>query len=231
MAIHTETVSIPLENGESVSGVLSLPVSGMKAVTTGVIIAHGAGNDMHNPLIVGLAEGLAAGGKATLRFNFPYREKGKKSPDSQKKLIHTWRCAFEYFRSRCSLSMNDIVAAGKSMGGRVASQMAAEGLLPADRLIFLGYPLHAPGRKDRIRDAHLYQIRVPMLFFAGTRDPLCDLSLLKGVLNRLTSPWDLEVVEGGNHSFDLPKSARRTPTEVHNRMLQHILAWLSMPLR
>jgi predicted alpha/beta-hydrolase family hydrolase len=193
----------------------------------GVVLAHGAGNDMNHPLIVSLADGLAEGGFAALRFNFPYREKGRKAPDSQSRLVSTWQSVFAFFRSQCGLTMARIAAAGKSMGGRVASQMAADGFLPADRLIFLGYPLHAPGRKDRLRDAHLYRIRVPMLFFAGTRDSLCDLGLLKGVLQRLDAPWDLEVIEGGNHSFELPKSARTEPAELNARILRRTLSWLS----
>lgn len=229
MPIHTRNVSIPLDGGESVSGVLATPGAGVDQVPAGVIIAHGAGNDMHNPLIVALADGLAAGGSATLRFNFLYREKGKKSPDSQKKLVHTWGRAFEFFRAGCGLAMDRVVAAGKSMGGRVASQMAADNLLAADQLVFLGYPLHAPGKKDRLRDAHLYRIRVPMLFFAGTRDTLCDLSLLKGVLDRLEAPWNLEVIDGGNHSFDLPKAAQTEPAVVQARILQRTLSWLSTP--
>ena len=120
----------------------------------------------------------------------------------------------------------EIVAAGKSMGGRVASQMVAEGLLPASRLIFLGYPLHPPGRKERVRDAHLYHIRVPMLFFAGTRDPLCDLEQLKGVLERLEAPSDLNTIEGGDHSFRLRKEADTTQQQVYDRILHTTADWL-----
>jgi predicted alpha/beta-hydrolase family hydrolase len=229
MAPSTRHLSIPLESGDAVSAVLTAPSAGVTHVPMGVVIAHGAGNDMHHPLITFLADGLAADGFATLRFNFPYREKGKKAPDPQNKLIHTWKNVFEFFRSRCGLTMARITAAGKSMGGRVASQMAAEGLLPVDRLVFLGYPLHAPGRKAKLRDAHLYRIRVPMLFFAGTRDTLCDLELLRGVLERIDTPWELEVIDGGNHSFELPKSARGDPAELNARIRQRTSGWLSSP--
>ena len=102
--------------------------------------------------------------------------------------------------------VNRIIAVGKSMGGRVASQMVAEGLMDVAGLIFLGYPLHAPGKKDQLRDAHLYRIRVPMLFFAGSKDPLCNMDKLNTVLDNLPSYHDLEIIEGGNHSFNLPKS-------------------------
>ena len=118
------------------------------------------------------------------------------------------------------------MAAGKSLGGRIASQMAAEGDLPVERLIFLGYPLHPPGKKDKVRDAHLYRITIPMLFFAGTRDSLCDMQLLREVLARVAAPWELEVIEGGDHSFQVPKSYAIKPTEIHERILCRTVEWL-----
>ena len=113
------------------------------------------------------------------------------------------------------------------MGGRIASQMVADGRLPVEQLIFLGYPLHAPGKKERLRDQHLYRIKIPMRFFAGTRDQLCDLELLRGVLSRLTVPWDLEVIEGGDHSFNVPKSLHINPHEIYGRILDKFLVWLA----
>jgi hypothetical protein len=112
------------------------------------------------------------------------------------------------------------------MGGRVASQMVAERQLSVNRLIFLGYPLHAPGKKDRLRDAHLYRIQMPMLFFAGTRDTLCDLDLLKTVLDRLTAPWDLEVIEGGDHSFRVPNNHPISQDDTHAQILRAATSWL-----
>jgi len=112
------------------------------------------------------------------------------------------------------------------MGGRVASQMVADGLLPASRLIFLGYPLHGLGKTDKLRDAHLYRIKIPMLFFVGTRDRLCDLAQLEGVLGKLEAPWNLETIEGGDHSFRLPKSALTTQQEVFEKILKNTLEWL-----
>jgi hypothetical protein len=104
--------------------------------------------------------------------------------------------------------------------------MAAEGILPAEGLIFLGYPLHPPGKKEKLRDAHLYRITVPMLFFAGTRDSLCDLGLLRGVLERLAAPCRLETIEGGDHSFRVPKAAGLPEREVHRRITEHTRRWL-----
>ncbi len=219
-------VAIPLSENETVSGVLGIPQEFEPGRTPALIVAHGAGNDMHTPLLVHFCAGLARAGYLSLRFNFPYKEKGRKMPDPPDKLVQTWKAAFEFVVSHPEFWTSRIVAAGKSMGGRIASQMAADGLLPAKALVFLGYPLHPPGKKDKLRDAHLYHIAVPMLFFAGTRDSLCDIELLQKVLNRLPAPWELETIAGGDHSFALPKSMKATEEEVHERILQRTLSWL-----
>ena len=219
-------VTIPVSADESVSGVLAVPEGFEAGRTAAVIVAHGAGNDMHTPLLVRFTEGLGRAGFLGLRFNFPYMEKGRKAPDPAEKLIRTWQAAFEFVRDHPEFGTPHIVTAGKSMGGRIASQMAAEGQLAAKALVFLGYPLHPPGRKDQLRDAHLYRLTVPMLFFAGTRDPLCDLGLLKPVVGRLQAPTVLEVVEGGDHSFVLPKSSKISEEQVYNEILKRTIAWL-----
>ena len=226
----TCNLSIPVGDTESVSGILSVPDNFDLYKTIGVIFAHGAANDMYNPLIRFVARGMYQAGYLTLRFNFLYMEKGKKSPDSQAKLVQTWQSVFHFLSNHPKFSPQTIVACGKSMGGRVASQMVAEGQLPVNSLIFLGYPLHAPGKKDQLRDAHLYQIPIPMLFFAGTRDTLCDLDRLKTVLNRLTAPWDLEVVEGGDHSFRVPKTHPISQDDTHAQILQVATSWLGKQL-
>lgn len=222
----SERVSIPVGEAECVSGVICLPEQIQAGKRTGVILAHGAGNDMEHPLIVLLSTGLCKAGYAALRFNFPYREKGRKAPDTQDTLILTWQSVFQFLKEDCEHGTDRIVAAGKSMGGRVASQMVADGLLPASRLVFLGYPLHSPGRKEKMRDAHLYRIQIPMLFFAGTRDRLCDITQLKGVLGRLKAPWHLEMVQGGDHSFRVLKSAGMPQQEVYQRILNKTEEWL-----
>ena len=160
-------VSIPVGNTESVSGILSAPENYKPAKTVGVIFAHGAANDMNNALLKFISNGLSNAGYLTLRFNFPYKEKGKSAPDSQAKLVQTWQSVYRFLNTHPQFRTESIIACGKSMGGRVASQMVADGLLPVKKLVFLGYPLHAPGKKDQLRDAHLYQIQIPMLFFAG----------------------------------------------------------------
>ncbi len=221
--MKNDKVVIPVGEGMEVSGVLSLPDGEVKK---GVILAHGAGNDMNQPMLVFLAEGLARAGYPALRFNFLYKEQGKKAPDGPEKLYQAWEGAYRFLSEHPVCRPKHIAAAGKSMGGRIASQMVADGRLPVEQLIFLGYPLHAPGKKDKLRDRHLYGIKIPMRFFAGTRDQLCDLESLRGVLSRLTAPSDLEVVEGGDHSFNVPKSMGAQPHDIYGRILNRALAWL-----
>lgn len=224
--MKSKKIVIPLGEGENISGVLSVPEGFKKGEGCGVIIAHGAGKDMTHQLLVSFSEGLVLAGYITMRFNFPYKEKGKKAPDPPKKLEHTWLSAFDYFRKESGFSPDRIFAAGKSMGGRIASQLIAGGKLPAGRLILLGYPLHPPGRKEKLRDAHLYDIKVPMLYFAGTRDSLCDLGLLKDVLKRLKAPWDLAIIDGGDHSFKRSKSYGPSEQEVYGLILDKTISWL-----
>ena len=223
--MKSEIIEIPVSDSEKIPGILSIPDAGQ--VDTGVILAHGAGGDMNNPMLTFLAEGLADAGYLALRFNFLYREKGRKSPDRREVLYSAWQGAYRVLAEHPDYRPKHIVGAGKSMGGRIASQMVAEKKLPVERLIFLGYPLHAPGRKDKLRDGHLYEISIPMLFFAGTRDQLCDLQLLKQVLSRVIAPWQLEIIEGGDHSFHVPKSYAIDPAEIDGRILRRIIEWLS----
>jgi predicted alpha/beta-hydrolase family hydrolase len=201
-----------------------MPGAGEKR--TAVIVAHGAGNDMDTPLITSFADGLCAAGYPALRFNFLYKEEGRSAPDRQEVLVSTWGAVFAHARQFLAGKVDLWVAAGKSMGGRVASQMAAEGLLRVDGLIFLGYPLHPANDTGRLRDSHLYEIDVPMLFFAGTRDPLCSLPLLKGVLERLRAPRELLTIEGGDHSFHVPKSLHRQEEDIFSEIAGKAVEWL-----
>ncbi len=224
--MKTIRVAIPLKTGEQVSGVVSEPDGFEAGKTPGIVFAHGAANDMDNPLIVFLSQALCETGYLTLRFNFLYKEKGKASPDSQATLVGTWQSVCRFLKVDKRFQTHDIIAAGKSMGGRVASQMAAEGILPARCLVFLGYPLHAPGKRNRLRDDHFHRIKLPMLFIAGTRDPFADLALLKIVLGRLNSPWELEIIDGGDHSLTLPKTAETTQRKVYERISEKMISWL-----
>ena len=223
--MNNEAVVIPVGSHVHVSGVLTVREGPSRE--RGVILAHGANNDMNHPLLAFFAEGLADCGCVVLRFNFLYREKGKQSIDSQEVLDLTWQSAYHFLASHPVYHPKEIVGAGKSLGGRIASQSVAAGTLPVERLIFLGYPLHAPGKTDKLRDRHLYVIKIPMLFFAGTKDPFADLGQLQPVLSRLSAPWELVTIEGGDHSFHVPRAVVVGQQEIYESMLRKICDWLA----
>jgi predicted alpha/beta-hydrolase family hydrolase len=219
--IETTRVRIAVEGSGEVSAVLARPSGRRTRPETGFVVAHGAGNDMEAALVVAVAEGLARRGHLTLRFNFPYKEAGRKPPDRMPVLERAYRAAIARLRGERPAR---VVLAGKSMGGRVASMLAAEGE-PSDGLVFLGYPLHAAGKKTALRDAHLPAITAPMLFLEGTRDPHCDLDLLRPVLAKLGPRATLHVIDDGDHSLDVPKRAGRTREDVQAEVLTTIDAW------
>lgn len=163
-----------------------------------VVLAHGAGAGMEHPFLAGLAHALNDDGVATLRFNFPYREAGKRFPDRPPLAIAAWRAAMEAAASRSD--GEPLWAAGKSFGGRMASMAVAEGM-PAAGLVYLGYPLHAPGKPEKLRDEHLYGLTLPMLFLQGTRDTFATPELLENVVARIGPTATIEWWEGGDHSF------------------------------
>jgi len=219
-------IRIPVERQRFVEGRLDIPDGEGGAGRTAVVMAHGAANDMHEPLLHYLAEGLCAAGYLSLRFNFPYRTEGRKRPDSQRILESAWLETVNWLLNQEDFPVERVVAGGKSMGARVASQLGGAGRLEADRFAFWGYPLHPPGRKSQMRDGHLDPIRQPMLFVTGTRDAFCDLALMRGVVERLGKRATLEVVEEGDHSFRLPKSSQTRQEAVYAHILERTLAWL-----
>jgi uncharacterized protein len=162
-----------------------------------LVLAHGAGGGMDTALLQGFAEGVAAAGVTCLRFNFAYSEAGRRSPDRESALREVSSAAFMAGADLGAPTW----AGGKSLGGRIASMMEADGEIGADGLVFVGYPLHPPGKPNRIRDSHLDAVTVPMLFLQGTADPFARLDLLEGVVKRLGDRATLHPVEGGDHSF------------------------------
>ena len=225
--IITEKVTIPVGDRGNTSGILDKPAS--KTGQRAVIVAHGAGNDMTTPLLAAFAAGLAEAGYPVLRFNFLYSDHGKKAPDRPDVLMDAWRAAYVALREIMGPGITTVTAAGKSLGGRMASMMIADGALDVDSLIFLGYPLHPMDDKEKLRDQHLYRIKVPMLFFEGTRDPLCDLDKLNPVLKKLQTPWELFTIEGGDHSFHVPKSFGLSNEEIFTRITAKSIDWLARP--
>lgn len=152
---------------------------------------------MNNALLVAFAEGLAGSGVACMRFNFPFSEKKRRSPDSAAVLSATWALALEVAKGRASR----VWVGGKSMGGRYASMMVAQGA-EVDGLIFLGYPLHAAGRTEKLRSDHWSKIKVPALFIQGTSDPMAKWDLLNKELKKMPNAR-IHPVEGGGHSFEV----------------------------
>jgi predicted alpha/beta-hydrolase family hydrolase len=221
-----EYVFIPAERGDRTTSVVSCPENYDPAARPAVILAHGAENDMFHPLLVHMSHVLELAGYLCVRFNFRYRDKGRKKPDSDDVLIETWRRVFYYYKEHPAYSPAKVVLVGKSMGGRIASLAVAAEIMDPDGLIFLGYPLHSPGKKDVIRDAHLHKITLPMLFFTGSRDPFCDNAVLKDALGRIKAPWTLELIEDADHSFKMPAHSDMTEEQVYARILGKTLHWL-----
>ena len=175
---------------------------------------------MRHPFMETIAKGLAAADVSVVRFNFAYAERGKKSPDKQPVLEATYRAVIDEVRPTGTL-----VLGGKSMGGRIASHVVAEGVA-ADGLLFLGYPLHPPGRPERMRDAHLRAIETPMLFVEGTRDPFCPLETLERVRKDLSAPSHVAVIDDGDHSFRVRKSSGRSTEDAWNEVVGAAVNWL-----
>ncbi len=170
-----------------------------------LVLAHGAGSGMRSPFMAGFAEEAGRLGVATLRFEFPYMRAGRRAPDRPAVLIEAWGEAFAEGVGRAD--GRPVFAGGKSMGGRIASMAAAEGMAVAG-LVFLGYPLHPPGRPEKIRDAHLGDVPVPMLFLQGSRDPFARPELLAAVIARLGPRAEYVEIGGGDHSFRVPGGPR-----------------------
>lgn len=217
---------IDIGAGRSVSAVIGLPSGPPRQPVTTVILAHGAGNDMHTPFLSAVHEGMAARGYAAVKFNFPYTEIGRRAPDPASVLEACYQSVLAAVRANERLAPGRIVIGGKSLGGRMATHLAAGGAATAG-VVLLGYPLHPPGRTDKLRVAHLARIRVPMLFFAGTRDALCQLDLLRQTLQALPAPTTLHVIDGGDHSFNLPKRMQRDAYSVWDEIVAATADWIN----
>jgi len=190
---------------------------------TVVVLGHGAGGTRETPMLVALAAALEGSGRAALLYNFPYSEKRSRRPDPPAVLEAATREAGELARAESGASR--VVHGGRSMGGRIASQVVAAGA-PAEGLVFLGYPLHPPGQPEKRREAHLPSIAAPMLFVGGTRDAFARPDLLAALLERLGERAERHDVEGADHSFGVLKRSGRTPADVEDEVRGAVLAWL-----
>jgi predicted alpha/beta-hydrolase family hydrolase len=195
--------------GESRSAVSAAWIVPPKAPAW-LVVAHGAGAGMDHPFLAGFCRAMAEEGVATARFNFHYANAGRRSPDAEPSLRAAW---MEAFAGASALAGGlPVFAGGKSLGGRIASMCVADGMEAAG-LVFLGYPLHPPGRPERLRAEHLARIRVPMLFLQGTSDPFARPELIRDVVKGLGKRATLETIEGGDHSFN-ERGRKTDPREV-----------------
>lgn len=194
-----------------------------------LILAHGAGGNQTSPFMVHFATALAARGIDTVTFNFAYSEEGRRVPDRNDKLEACWRKVIEVFHEGAFCQHPDrrkLIIGGKSMGGRIASQVAGANGDEIAGLVFIGYPLHPPGRPDKPRTKHLPDIHAPMLFVQGSRDAFGAPGELTPIIRNLTPPADLCIVDGGDHSFKIPKKAAASQEQVYNFVIDEIERWL-----
>jgi predicted alpha/beta-hydrolase family hydrolase len=215
-----QRLEIALPNAGAVSALLDLPQQAHACY----VFAHGAGAGMMHPFMAAVASGLAERGIATMRYQFPYMEKGSKRPDPPVVAHGAVRAAVAEAARRCpGLSL---IAGGKSFGGRMTSQAQASApLAGVHGLAFFGFPLHPAGKPSDDRAKHLYEIKIPLLFLQGTRDSLAELKLLEPVIKRLGRSATLHRVEAADHSFHVPARSGRSDAEAMREILDAFADW------
>ncbi len=216
-----QSVTITLADAESVSGLLQLPADARGCY----VLAHGAGAGMTHPFMTAIANGLAERGVATLRYQCPYMERRSKRPDAPKVAHAAVRAAVAEAARR--LPEVPLFAGGKSFGGRMTSQAQAAAPLAGVRgLVFLGFPLHPPGKPSNERARHLFDVSIPMLFLQGTRDEFADLQLLEPLGRELGDRATLKLFPDADHSFHVPARSGRKDTEVRGEVLDTMADWI-----
>lgn len=207
---------------------IAYPPSKKERLPASIVLGHGAGANQASPFMVRIATDLAERGVGCLTFNFLYTEQGRKLPDRNDALELCYRKVIEAFHAGKFpvLGKGELVIGGKSMGGRIASQVASKGDVDIAGLVFLGYPLHPPGNPAKLRDAHLPSIREPMLFIQGAKDAFGTPEELRPILKRLKSPVELCPIDEADHSLKVPKKASRSQAEVDAFVLDTIEAWI-----
>ena len=208
--------------GEETSAIFEPATSGEQGIV--FVCAHGAGGNMNDRGIVQTASTIRSRGLGVVRFNFLYKEQKSGRPDPMPRLKECITAVVS--RVRDEIEPTTLIIGGRSMGGRAASMLAADGFA-CDGLLLLAYPLHPPGKPDQLRDAHLPAIKVPVICFNGTRDPFCTPALMEEVLKRVKTEWEMHWVEGADHSFHVLKSSGRTDAEVLGGIGNAIEQWVS----
>ena len=220
-----ERLRVEVSPQESTTAIV-YPAAAKHRAGVALILGHGAGAGQTSDFMKSFAVGLAARGIDIATFNFLYTEQGRRLPDPNDRLEACWPTVIDAVRARITSDGDALAIGGKSMGGRIASQVAAAGISGLAGLVFLGYPLHPPGRPDRLRSKHLSAIRAPMLFVQGSRDPFGSLEELCPITSSFEPAADLYVVEGGDHSFKVRKGTGVGQEDVYRAIQDHIAAWL-----
>jgi uncharacterized protein len=220
-AVSAQQLRIETADGSSVSALVLRPPQARACY----VLAHGAGAGMSHPSMEAIAAGLGERGLATLRYQFPYMEKGSKRPDPPAVAHATVRAAVAE-AARCCAGLH-LFAGGRSFGGRMTSQAQALAPLAGVRgLAFLSFPLHPAGKPSSDRAKHLAEVRIPMLFLQGTRDALAELKLLEPVVKSLGSRATLHLVKEADHSFHVLARSGRNDREVLDEVLDALVAWI-----
>jgi predicted alpha/beta-hydrolase family hydrolase len=229
MTSEPTKLSVTVNDTDSVTALLYLAPKKQRAAIS-LILGHGAGAGQLHPFMTLFANGLAARGIDVITFNFSYMEQRRHVPDPKAKLESCYRAVIDAAEKHKNLKVNHLAIGGKSMGGRIASQVAAESPeLDLAGLVFLGYPLHPPGRPDKLRDAHLKDIHAPMLFIQGSRDAFGTPDEIHAVIKRLRLPATLQPIESGDHSLKVPKSLGVPQEQVYESTMDEIARWLRKP--
>jgi len=222
--IEPESFAVEVNDQESVTALLYSAAKKNRAGFT-VVLGHGAGANQLSGFMRMFASGLAGRGIDAVTFNFLYTERGRRFPDPKARLESCYRAVIHAALNHRKLKKNRLVIGGKSMGGRIASQVAAAEGNRIAGLVFLGYPLHPPGRPDKLRDEHLKEVRAPMLFAQGARDTFGTADEIRAVIKKHRLPATLYVIEGGDHSFKVPKSAGVPQQEVYEKVMDKVAEW------
>ena len=216
---------IPLPDGASLTAT-AYP-SAPPSIPGALILAHGAGAGQGSPFMVETATGLAALGIDTVTFDFPYVEQGRRLPDRPAVLHDSYQAVIRAVRTELASAAHTLFIGGKSMGGRIATEVVAEDpSLRIAGIVLLGYPLHPPGRPSQRRDRHLPAVRRPMLFVQGSRDAFGTPAELEPVLADLTPKATLHVVEGGDHSLKVSRLGRDAQAAVYLNARRAITEWI-----
>ena len=254
MPINPTKLTVQVNDTDTVTALL-YPAAKKNRLGVTLILGHGAGANQSSGFMRHFANGLAERGIDVMTFNFVYSERGRGAPDPKAKLEACYKEVIEAAAKQKTLTGNKIAVGGKSMGGRIGSQVAAEmsGFVDSEgtngkevrskkrakkesvgfdigALVFLGYPLHPPGRPDQLRDKHLQSLKAPMFFAQGTRDSFGTPDEFRAVIKRLHLLATLYLIEGGDHSFKVPRSAGVSQEQVYESTMDEIANWLKLKL-